>query len=232
MLASGQCEIALIPVIEYQRIPNLRIIPEIAVASKHRVRSVLIASRCQLEDVRTLSLDTSSRTSQALVKILFRRRYGLLPEFTERTPNAAINSENMLEGCDAALVIGDPAMRLEMAAAQMGLRIFDLAEEWRVMTGLPFVFAVWAIREETCAAWPALARDFLAAKREGIDHIEEIAMQYAAKLGLPAASLLDYLSQNVNFDLDEENIAGMRLYFDLAHECGLIHESRRLRFAS
>ncbi len=230
MLRSGQCEIALIPVIELQRIPDLRVIPEIAVASKDRVRSVLIASRRRLEDVRTMTLDPSSRTSQTLVKILFLRRYGFLPEFTERAPELPVNRQSLLEAADAALVIGDPAMKLESQARQFDLKIYDLAEEWRAMTELPFVFAVWAICEDACAGAPDLASDFLAAKREGVDHIEQIAAQYARELELPRSDLLDYLSQNVNYDLDEENLAGMRLFFDLACDCGLIPQSRELRF--
>ncbi|MGE0128316.1 MAG: menaquinone biosynthetic enzyme MqnA/MqnD family protein [Blastocatellales bacterium] len=231
MLRSGQCEIALVPVIECQRIPDLRIIPEIAVASKNRVRSVLIASRRPLEEVRTMTLDPSSRTSQVLVKILFLQRYGFLPEFTERAPEPSVVSRNTLDAADAALVIGDPAMKLESSAQRFDLKIYDLAEEWRTMTGLPFVFAVWAVREAACSNAPELAHDFLAAKREGVDHIERIATQYARELELPRSDLLDYLSQNVNYDLDDENIAGMRLYFELARECGLIPQSRELLFA-
>src|SRR5262247_3842837 len=113
MLRSGECEIALIPVIEFQRIPGLRIIPEIAVASKNRVRSVLIASRRPLEEVRTLTLDPSSRTSQTLAKILFMRRYGFLPECAERAMGPLVEVRNLFDTADAALVIGDPAMRLE-----------------------------------------------------------------------------------------------------------------------
>jgi chorismate dehydratase len=228
MLAGGQCDIALIPVIEYQRIPNLRIIPDVAVAAKRRVRSVLIASRCPLDAVRRLSLDTSSRTSQTLVKLLLAERFGRLPDFVERTPDPAVGCENMLEGSDAALVIGDPAMRLA-AAGRLGLRIYDLAEEWRAMTGLPFVFAVWAVREDACADWAALARDFLDAKREGLARIEAIAAHYAAELALPHAELIAYLRDNVNFDLDEENVAGLRLYFEFARKHGLIAEARDLQ---
>ncbi|MCI0338229.1 MAG: menaquinone biosynthesis protein [Acidobacteria bacterium] len=231
MLASGQCEVALIPVIEYQRIPGLRIIPDIAVASKKRVRSVLLAARRPLNEVRTVTLDTSSRTSQTLVKILFSRRCGTLPQFTERTPDAALKCENMLEGSDAALVIGDPAMRLEAWAEQLGLRIYDLAEEWRAMTGLPFVFAVWAAHEYVLEASPYLITDLIAAKHEGIERIEEIAAEYAFDLNLPQDELIDYLRDNVNYDLDEENLAGLRRYFNLADECGLISQARELRFA-
>jgi chorismate dehydratase len=230
MLRAGQCDIALIPVIELQRIPDLRIIPEIAVASKKRVRSVLIASRRPLAEVRSLSLDPSSRTSQALVRILFLRRYGFLPELSERAPSASSSHQNPLESADAALVIGDPAMKLETSARRLNLKIYDLAEEWRAMTGAPFVFAVWAVRESACDTALNLAEDFIAAKHEGVRHIEEIATRYSTELELPHGELLDYLSQNVNYDLDDENIAGMRLFFDLARECGLVAQSRELRF--
>jgi len=230
MLAVGECEIALIPVVEYQRIPGLVIIPEVAVASKNRVRSVLIAARCPLTEVRRVTLDTSSRTSQTLVKILFERRYGLRPEFTERTPNASVECENMLEDTDAALVIGDPAIRLAASASQLGVRIYDLAEEWRAMTGLPFVFAVWAVREEF--ADPALVRDFLAARQEGIERLAQLAISYSEELRLPQEDLLDYLQNCVNYDLDADNIAGMNRYFELAAECGFIPSARPLKFLS
>jgi chorismate dehydratase len=233
MLRAGQCEIALIPAIELQRMPGLRIVPEIAVASKKRVRSVLIASRRPLEEVRRLTLDPASRTSQALVKILFLRRYGFLPECAER---AMGTSQNLFDDADAALVIGDPAMRLEASARSLDLKIYDLAEEWRAMTGLPFVFAVWAAREDVCdrasglPSLPNLVDDLIAAKHEGIDNIEQIATQYTSELELPRSELLDYLSQNVNYDLDDENLLGMCAYFDLAHECGLIPQPRSMLF--
>jgi chorismate dehydratase len=250
MLRTGQCEIALIPAIEFQRIPGLRIVPEIAVASKNRVRSVLIASRCPLEEVRVLTLDPASRTSQALVKILFLRRYGFLPECAERSIEVSVKlrslpdnpPQNLFDGADAALVIGDPAMRLAAAAPKLDLEIYDLAEEWRAMTGLPFVFAVWAAREDACAKGtgltpgilpsilPSILEDFIAAKHEGVGQIERIATQYTAELELPRSELLDYLLRNVNYDLDGENLAGMATYFDLAHECGLIGRPRSMLF--
>ena len=230
MLAAGQCEIALIPAIEYQRIPGLRVIPDVAVASKKRVRSVLIAARCSLQDVKKVTLDTSSRTSQALVKILFERRYGSRPAFVERAPDFAADCENMLEGSDAALVIGDPAMRLAASAGQLGVRIYDLAEEWRLMTGLPFVFAVWAVRADVVDERGVIERDFLTAKREGLARLEQLATEYAAELRLPQPDLLTYLQDSVNYDLDAENIAGMECYFDLAAECGLIPQRRPVEF--
>jgi chorismate dehydratase len=236
MLRAGECEVALIPVIELQRIPGLRIAPEIAVASKKSVRSVLIVSRRPLEEVRRLTLDPASRTSQTLVKILFLRRYGFLPECAERAMGPLVEVRNLFDTADAALVIGDPAMRLEASARGPDLKIYDLAEEWRAMTGLPCVFAVWAAREDICdrapglPSLPSLVDDLIAAKREGVDHIEQIATQYTSELELPRSELLDYLSQNVNYDLDDENLLGMGAYFDLAHECGLIAQKRPMLF--
>lgn len=230
MLAQGQCEIALIPVIEYLRIPNLRIIPNVAVASKQRVGSVLLASRCKLESVTKIALDGSSRTSQSLVKILLAQRYHNKPIYCERTPDVAHRCANMFEGTDAALLIGDPTFDLKANAAEMGLHIHDLAEEWRALTGLPFVFAVWAVREDALDDYRRIRLDFEMAKREGIDRIPEIVSQYAETLQRPVPELLQYLRENVNYDLDEENTAGLREYFRRAHECGLVERNRALRF--
>lgn len=232
MLANGQCEIALIPVIEYLRIPNLRIIPNVAVASKHKVGSVILAARCPLENVTKVALDCSSRTSQSLVKILLAHRYRNKPAYIERLPDVAHGCANMFEGTDAALLIGDPTFDVKANADAMGLRIYDLAEEWRKMTGLPFVFAVWAVREDALEDFRRVRLDFEMAKREGIDRIPEIATQYAKTLHRPLPELLDYLRDNVNYDLDEENIAGLREYFRLAHEYGLVERNRALKFVN
>jgi chorismate dehydratase len=137
----------------------------------------------------------------------------------------------MFEASDAALVIGDPAMKLNSQAAVLGLRIYDLAVEWRGMTGLPFVFAVWAASEEACRQNPDLVSQLQDAKAEGIARSAEIARRFAGTLGLPESDLLGYLRENVNFDLDEDNLAGLRRYFDLAVEYGLLESARELMFA-
>lgn len=230
MLAGGACDAALIPVIEYQRIAGLRIVPGVAVAAEQRVRSVLLAARRPMAEVQRVALDTSSRTSQALLRILCRNRYGIEPEFVERTPDPSVTCENMFEGCDAALIIGDPAMQLAASADALGLRIYDLAGEWRSLTGLPFVFAVWAVREDASRRFPYLARLFAEAKEEGIAARGLLAARYAADLKLPVDDLLDYLNVNVSYDLDKEKIAGLERYFELAHACGLIAANRPLDF--
>lgn len=233
LLGAGESDIALIPAIEYQRLAGLRIIPGIAVAARERVRSVLIASRRPLAEVRRLTLDTSSRTSQALVRILLRHQFGVEPELIERRPDPATGYTNLLESSDAALVIGDPAMMLAARAAELGLVIHDLAAEWRRMTGHPFVFAVWAVREEVLTSqWieAELTADFQSARQEGLDRLPLIAGQYQEEIGLPVTNLLDYLRHNVNYQLDSENLAGLNRYYDLSAEYGLIPGRRALRF--
>lgn len=230
MLKNGLCDVALIPVIEYQRIPDLLIIPHIAVAARRKVASVLLATQCPIEQVRQVALDSSSRTSQALLRILFKYRYTSKPSFFERTPDPDVNSQNMFEDSDAALIIGDPAMRLAASAGELGLRIYDLAEEWRELSALPFVFAVWATREDAVQRFPDLASIFLDAKAEGLKNVEKIVERYAHSLELPSADLHEYLTENVNFDLDEESIEGMRHFFRLARECGVIESERELEF--
>lgn len=220
MLGEGSADAALIPVIEYQRMARLKVIPGACVGSRTSVQSVVLASRVPISEVRSVSLDTSSRTSATLIKIILSRFYGLKPSYKTAPPRI----EEMLRTSDAALIIGDPAMLIDRSA----LEVYDLAEEWRKHTGLPFVFAFWAVRSDS-TAWPG-GVDFLAAKREGIEHIEEIASLYAARLGLVREDLIAYLTENISYDLDEASLEGLRLYYTLARDCGLIEEVRDLVF--
>ena len=167
------------------------------------------------------------------MRIIFRHQFGLEPELIERRPDPATGYTNLLESSDAALVIGDPAMMIAARAAELGLRIHDLAAEWRRMTGHPFVFALWAVREEALtdqAMEAELTADFQAARQEGLDRLPLIAGQYQGEIGLPLANLLDYLRHNVNYQLDSENLTGLDRYYDLAAEYGLIEKRRPLRF--
>jgi len=227
LLAEGRADAALIPVIEYQRTPDLKIARGACVASKSKVQSVILASRVPIEGVRSVALDTSSRTSAALIQIILGRFYNLSPSYQTSQPRI----EQMLESNDAALIIGDPAMLIDRSH----LHVYDLAEEWRKHTALPFVFAFWAIRSDSTALSTSVLSqeskvDFLAAKREGVSQIGELASIYSAQLGLPRADLLAYLTENISYDLDEESLRGLKLYFELAHECGLIEEARGLVF--
>ena len=227
LMAEGHADAALIPVIEYQRIRGLLIARGACVASKSKVKSVVLASRVPVTEVRSVALDTSSRTSAALIQIILNRFYGLSPLYRTSPPRI----EEMLESNDAALMIGDPAMVIDRSQ----LHVYDLAEEWRKHTGLPFVFAFWAIRKDSTMLSNAEASredkiDFLAAKREGVAHAGELADIYSARLGLPRDELFKYLTENISYDLDDESLRGLELYYRLAHECGLIEEARGLIF--
>ena len=141
LLERGEVDVALVPIIEYQRMADVAVVPDVCVGSRERVRSVVLASKVEnLRDIRRIALDESSRTSAALLKIIFREFLGFEPEWISRTPDV----EQMLADNDAALIIGDPAMTF----ARDNLHVFDLASLWRAHTGLGFVFAMWMVRDD------------------------------------------------------------------------------------
>src|SRR5258708_10602989 len=168
MLRNGDVDAALVPVIEYQRMPDVAIVPDVCVGSRAAVRSVVIASKQNnLKKIRRVALDDSSRTSVALVKIIFREFLGFEPEWQTLPPDL----RSMLEHNDAALIIGDPAMKIPRDK----FRVFDRAALWHDFTGLGFVFAMWMARNG--AAEQARLIDFKAAGNEGLAHLDEIAAE-------------------------------------------------------
>jgi len=220
MLAHGEVEAALVPVIEYHRIPDITVVPGVCIGARRAVRSVVLATRCaRLEDIRSIALDNSSRTSAALIQIIFR-------EYLQRAPSTAPSAPNlraMLDAHDAALIIGDPAMTFPRGE----FRIYDLAGLWREYTGLGFVFAMWMARSEAAEVVSKIA--FAGARDEGLAHAREIATRYERRLALPQAELLTYLQENICFELDEEMRAGLELFYRLAHKHGLITSLRSLK---
>jgi len=220
LLAQGEADVALIPVIEYQAIPDLSLVPNVCVGSKEEVRSVILISRDrELKDVRSVALDESSRTSVALVKIIFAEFLNVEPTWTTQSPNL----DQMLEQNHAALMIGDPAMVLR----REGLRVWDLARLWRSYTGFGFVFAMWAVRND--ARSRARQISFADARDEGLSHTEDIVEQYHETLGIDRESLREYLEQNISFTIDEPLRSGLDLYFKLAHKHALLREVKPLK---
>jgi chorismate dehydratase len=219
MLARGEVEAALVPVIEYHRIPEVAVVPGVCVGSRSAVRSVVIATRgAELKEARSCALDTSSRTSAALIRIIFREFLGFEPEWKVAEPDL----DAMLASTDAALMIGDPAMTFK----RTNLRVYDLASLWREYTGLGFVFAMWMARRD--AAERIRAVDFNGARDEGLAHVEEIIDLYEGALHLPRAELRAYLLENISFHLDDEMRAGLDLFYKLALKHGIIPDLRPL----
>lgn len=220
MLAKAEVEVALVPVIEYQRANDVSLVPEVCVGSKGEVRSVLLVSRKQhLESIRSVALDESSRTSATLVKIIFREFLRRDAEWTTRSPDL----DEMLERNDAALIIGDPAM----VFTRGDLRIWDMASLWRNYTGLRFVFAMWMLNDSAMDHVRTI--DFAAARAEGVENKPEIISEYQKLLGLSRDSLQDYLDNNICFRLDNQMQQGLNLYYELAHKNGLIEVIKPLR---
>jgi len=189
-LARGEVEAGLVPSVEAARIPGIRIVRGVGIASRERVRSVILVSRQPLEAAKTVALDVASRSSAAMARILFHDLLGVKPRFHAAAPDL----DQMLSHHDAALLIGDPALRADLS----GLHVLDLAEGWRRLTDLPFVFAVWAVR-------PSVPPEpFLWSREYAKTHFSE------------------YLDGNLHHDLAEEDEKGLAEFYRRAHAHGLL----------
>ena len=246
-LRTGTADIAIIPAIEYQRIPGLVVLPDLAIASQNRVRSLLIVAKKPIEQVGSIALDRSSRSTQALTRILAAEHWNISPEFFESEPNLTA----MLQRADAALLIGDPALRLSIAiekkstvspqgravcqAATLGIpgseifHVYDVVGEWRKYSSLPAVMAVWAARPEVVTT--ELLADFAASRNFGLTQIPAICQEAARELELPQPDLESYLRQNIDFSLGEENRRGLERYLHESAKLGLIGREKKIEWA-
>jgi chorismate dehydratase len=216
-LARDELDVALIPVIEYFRGPEYRIVPNIAIASNGPVLSVTLFSRKPWSEIRKVALDVGSRTSAALTQVLVRKRYGAQPEIMALPMDA--EAENV--DADAVLLIGDRAMR---ACLPGFAHAFDLGQEWHDWVGLPFVYAVWAVRAG--ANLGAIEAALHEAKRRGCRDVGQIAFREAPCLGLDAGFCRRYLSNIIRFDLGPRELAGLHHFYTLACELGLARRGR------
>jgi chorismate dehydratase len=224
-LRAGAADVGIIPVAAYHGIPDLVVIPEVAIATKRTVRSIVLVSRVPMEEIRTVAADTSSRTSVLLARLLFRKWHGGDREFLPMAPDL----EAMLAKCDAALLIGDPALTISRSQ----YLIYDLAEEWHRLTAKPFVFAFWAVRREALAKAPAdLASIFQQSRDHGLEpaSLQQLGREWAPRVGLAETEVVNYLTENIDYSLDAENLAGMELFFRSAAEAGLLPQSRPVEF--
>jgi chorismate dehydratase len=218
-LAAGEVDLGLIPAIEYARQPGLRVVPGLAIASRGPVRSVLLFHRGDLDAVRRVALDTSSRTSVALTRVLLHARLGREPEYVAAAPDV----DAMLAQADAALVIGDVALEHEDAAPKL-----DLGAEWTRQTGLPFVWAFWAGRPG--AVDQAGVEAMQAALRRGLASIDALAADYNPGDARRAARNAAYLRENIRYTMGEDELRGLREYYRRAAALGLAPEVPEIRF--
>lgn len=212
MLAAGRLEVGLIPVIEYFRAGTYRLVPNIAVASHGPVLSVTLFSRVPWSAIRRVALDEGSRTSAALAQVLLTKKYGVRPEIRPLPLDRAAEDAD----ADAVLLIGDRAMH----ACLPGFRhAFDLGQEWHEWTGLPFVYAAWAVRDGVDLG--GVLDALIEAKRRGMESAGAIAAREAPLLGLDAGFCRRYLANIIRFDLGPRELAGLHHYYMLASELGL-----------
>ena len=227
-LAADQADIGIIPAVTYAEIPGLVILPNIAIAAKDFVRSILLVSKKPIEQIETVATDTSSRTSVALLQVLFAKFFGGQRQLTPHAPDL----EGMLRSHDAALLIGDAALEISVGKEYF---VYDLAHLWCERTGQPFVFAFWAVRLDSLNRAPRdvdLVKVFQRSRDHGLEpaNLRIIAQQWSQKLGLSEANILSYLTENVHYYLDRQNHAGLKLFLSYSQEIGLIPAAPELRF--
>jgi chorismate dehydratase len=228
-LREGSADVGIIPAAAYTSISNLAIIPGVAIASRRAVRSILLVSKVPREEIRTVAVDTSSMTSVALIKILFAKWWGGGRTFTPMAPDIA----QMLETHDAGLVIGDPALQINRSRYVT----YDLAEEWIRLTGKPFVFAFWAVRQASLTA-AERDLDLAATFQESRDHgllpksLDHIATTWSPRLRLSQTEVKSYLTENIYYSLDPACLEGMQLFYQYAQECGALASTPPLCFVN
>jgi len=221
LLHQAGIDLGLIPAVEYLR-GDYRIVPGVAIGSNGPVDSVAIFSRVPIAQIKTLAMDSSSRTSAALTRILFASYWQVAPKLITAEPNLHV----MLTRADAALVIGDPALQIDERTE--GLLKIDLGLAWQSFTGLPFVYAIWSGREGACQ--PAHVTELNAARDRGCANLGAIAAAAADGVPWREAQAMRYLGDNLRYDLGEAEIAGLRRFHELAAEHHLVHAVKPLRF--
>jgi chorismate dehydratase len=221
LLHAGEIDLGLVPSVEYLR-SDYRMIPGVGVGSRGAIASVALYTTRPVADVRSIALDTSSRTSVALIQVLCQHHFRIRPRFVTHVPEL----ETMVRAADAALLIGDPAFDAEHEA--LGLQKVDLGEEWTRMTGLPFIYAAWTGRPGV--ANPSDVAALQDAQAEGVRASEAIAAEYGRGDARRTARAAAYLRDNVKYGIGPDEAKGLQLFLDYAADLGLAAARRRLEF--
>lgn len=223
-LAEGIADIGLVPIAALPRNPSLRVLPGCTIASKDYVRSLALIRRAHqtLQSIRTVAADTASRTTVTYSRLLFR----MWGNSSVRFIPMAADLDAMLKQADAAIVIGDPALlaleerwnRAEREPEELAYH--DIAHEWRTLTGLPFISAVWAARAEVPIE--QISPDFLASRDHGIANMDVLAREWTERLPLSEETIRSYLTENIHYVLDEDCLTGMRQFFAMAANAAIL----------
>lgn len=208
-LGNGEAAIGLVPCAELDRL-GLDYLPDLGIACEGAVRSILLISKLPYAEIRTLAVDSGSRSSVALSRILLAEKYGCQPRFRPMVPRL----EEMLAECDAALIIGDPALRIE--PEKLPYQTMDLGAEWVAWSGLPMVFAVWAGKSAHLTS--DVARAFGDSCQWGLSHMDEIVTSAARERGFAEALAREYLTQHIVYKLGPAHREGLELFRKLARE--------------
>ncbi len=212
LLDRGEIDLGMVPSIAFLDRPGDLAVPGVCIGSEGPVASVALFTRVPVRDIRTIALDTSSRTSAALTRILCHRTLAISPAFVPQVPDL----QTMLAGADAALLIGDPAL---FVTAGPGVEKIDLGAAWTAMTGLPFVWAFWSGRP--AAANASVVAALQQAAEAGMAHSDAIADEYCAPDVGRQQLARRYLRENLRFQFDARALEGLRLYYQEAAALGL-----------
>ena len=217
-------DLGLIPSVEYLQSPDYRIVPNLAVASEGNVASVALFTTRPVTSLRSVAVDSHSRTSSMLLRVLCAESWEIEPKFVKLRPDLPV----MLKRCDAALVIGDAALFLEYEG--QGLEKIDLGDEWTALTSLPFVWALWVGRGD--AGRPEHLRALQEAQRSGIGALRDIAARHCPDPKNEEQLEIgeEYLRENVSFTLDDRALRGLKKFYDYAYDQRLVQTSADLRF--
>lgn len=232
LLREGLVDVALIPSIEFAQIGGLSTVPGLGISSRREVRSVVLISRKPLERIRRLAVDDNSRTSVALARLILARGHNCRPRIEAMAPEL----EPMLRDNDAALLIGDAALKETMAlgdrvsGSRPELQVLDLAREWNLLTSKPFVFAFWACRPVVNGSeiGPALERSL----EEGMANLESIVSDASSRIGLPAEEIRSYLTRNIHYRLGREEVDSLRVFYRMSWEDGILSEQHEAKEAA
>lgn len=222
LLHAGRVDLGLVPSIDYLQDPGYRFVPGVGIGSRGPIASVALYTRVPVERIASIALDTSSRTSVTLIRVLCRHRFGIAPEFVAHGPDL----QAMVTAADAGLLIGDPAFEADHAG--LGLEKVDLGEQWTAMTGLPFIYAAWTGRAGgiTDADVEALQE----AQQIGLRSLDAIAAVYGRGDASRTARAAAYLRDNVKYGLGPDEAAGLQLFLNYAADLGLAPRRRQLEF--